>query len=150
MNFYTYKSRLGLIEIRACENYIHSIKFTKEQVKAQANLLIEKAVFQIEEYLNSDRKVFDLPLLLNGTKFQEKVWNSLSQISYGSTCSYSEIANLIEKPKSTRAIGGALNKNPFLLVIPCHRVIGKNKRLTGYVAGEKIKQQLIELEASKL
>lgn len=93
------------------------------------------------------RKQFDLPLKASGTDFQKRVWRALEEIPYGQTRTYQEIACAIDSPRAMRAVGGANNKNPLPLLVPCHRVIGKNGDLVGYAAGLKIKQFLLDLEA---
>jgi len=101
---------------------------------------------EIIEYLNGKRKVFTLPLDLRGTDFQLKVWKELLNIPYGETRTYKEIAFNIGNPKACRAVGGALNKNPVLIVVPCHRVIGSNGSLVGFGGGIELKARLLELE----
>jgi methylated-DNA-[protein]-cysteine S-methyltransferase len=101
---------------------------------------------QFSEYEKGVRKVFDLPLHLIGTDFQKKVWNALLEIPYGETRSYQEIAIRIGNPKAVRAVGGACNRNPIGIIIPCHRVIGKNGSLTGYYGGLSYKILLLEHE----
>lgn len=101
---------------------------------------------QLEAYFNGSLKRFDVPLLLNGTDFQKKVWQALSEIEYGHTMTYSGIAEKIGNPNACRAVGMANNKNPVPIIIPCHRVIGKDGSLTGFGGGLDVKQFLLELE----
>jgi len=101
---------------------------------------------QFSEYEKGVRKVFDLPLHLIGTDFQKKVWNALLEIPYGETRSYQEIAIRIGNPKAVRAVGGACNRNPIGIIVPCHRVIGKDGSLTGYYGGLSYKILLLEHE----
>jgi O-6-methylguanine DNA methyltransferase len=101
---------------------------------------------QFSEYEKGVRKAFDLPLHLIGTDFQKKVWNALLEIPYGETRSYQEIAIRIGNPKAVRAVGGACNRNPIGIIVPCHRVIGKNGSLTGYYGGLSYKVLLLEHE----
>lgn len=101
---------------------------------------------QLTEYEKGSRKVFDLPLHLKGTEFQLKVWNALLEIPYGETRSYQQIAQRIGQPKALRAVGGACNRNPIGIIVPCHRVIGKNGKLTGYAGGLFYKELLINHE----
>jgi len=108
--------------------------------------LIKKAAAQIDEYFNGKRKVFDLPLNLNGTNFQIDVWKALQTIPFGETASYGEIARLIGNPKAVRAVGMANNRNPIVIIVPCHRVIGHDGSLTGYGGGLELKRRLLELE----
>lgn len=114
-------------------------------IKKETNL-INKAYIQLNEYFNKKRKTFDLPLVINGTVFQNKVWNSLLTIPYGETKTYKEIAQMINCPKGYRAVGSANNKNKIMIVIPCHRVIGTNNKLVGYAGGIRVKKYLLDLE----
>lgn len=108
--------------------------------------LLEEAAQQLTEYANGTRQVFALPIAPKGTAFQQTVWAALQSIPYGQTRTYGDIAAQIGNPKATRAVGMACNKNPILLVIPCHRVIGKNGSLTGFGAGLELKEALLNLE----
>jgi len=105
-----------------------------------------EATDQIREYLDGKRTAFYLPLELNGTPFQKKVWDAVVCIPYGQTRSYGEIACAIDNPKSCRAVGNANNKNPLPIIIPCHRIIGSDGSMTGYGGGMPIKKKLLELE----
>lgn len=104
---------------------------------------------QLEEYFLKERINFDLPIKLVGSDFQVKVWNELLNISYGEVKTYGEIAKLIGNENASRAVGMACNRNPLMIIVPCHRVIGKNKQLVGYAGGIDIKQKLLDLEGSK-
>ncbi|MFA6308946.1 MAG: methylated-DNA--[protein]-cysteine S-methyltransferase [Clostridia bacterium] len=108
--------------------------------------LIRKAASQLREYLAGARKVFDLPLFVEGTDFQMKVWNILKTISYGESLSYKRVAEAIGNPKASRAVGNSCNKNPIPIFIPCHRVIGSNGDLVGYAGGIETKKMLLETE----
>lgn len=108
--------------------------------------IMDKAFLEIKEYLEGKRKTFDVPLAPKGTAFQQKVWNALRTIPYGETRSYSEIAEMIGNPKACRAVGMANNKNPIIIMIPCHRVVGKNGSLAGYACGLEKKEYLLNLE----
>jgi O-6-methylguanine DNA methyltransferase len=101
---------------------------------------------QLIEYLEGKRRVFDLPLRLEGCDFQKEVWGAVSHIPYGQTASYGEIAHLIGKPKASRAVGAANGANPIPIVIPCHRVIGSDGSLTGYGGGLALKSRFLALE----
>lgn len=116
------------------ENSSELFKFTKKQ---------------LNEYLSGKRKTFDIPLKPEGTEFQRAVWNELCKIPYGRTASYKEIAEAIGKHKAARAVGGANNKNPVMIIIPCHRVVGSNGSLTGYAFGIDIKEKLLNIECIK-
>ncbi|WP_347552442.1 methylated-DNA--[protein]-cysteine S-methyltransferase [Pseudalkalibacillus hwajinpoensis] len=107
---------------------------------------IEPIVIQLEEYFNKKRNFFDLNLDMSGTVFQKKVWQSLSEIPYGETRSYRDVAVAIAAPKAVRAIGSANNRNPLPIIVPCHRVIGSNGALVGYGGGVDKKEYLLSLE----
>jgi methylated-DNA-[protein]-cysteine S-methyltransferase len=106
--------------------------------------LIAEAARQLDEYLAGERTTFDLPTVLRGDEFQRRVWSILTEIPYGETTSYGEIAARLGE--SAQAVGKAVGQNPLSIVIPCHRVIGKNGSLTGYAGGVKRKQFLLDLE----
>ena len=108
--------------------------------------LLQTAAREILEYLDGNRKAFTVPLSMNGTAFQMADWKALMTIPYGETRSYQEIAHLIGKPRACRAVGHANNQNPISIIIPCHRVIGKNGSMTGYGGGLAIKEFLLNLE----
>lgn len=101
---------------------------------------------QLDEYFAGKRTEFDLPLAPKGTEFQKKDWEALRKIPYGQTCTYKDIAQAIGCPKGFRAVGLANNRNPIMIIIPCHRVIGSDGSLTGYAGGTHIKKYLLELE----
>ena len=101
---------------------------------------------QLEEYFKMQRRQFDLSIEPQGTLFQHRVWGELLRIPYGETISYLELSKRLGNPKAVRAVGGANAANPIAIVIPCHRVIGSNRRLTGYGGGLNTKQALLALE----
>ncbi|MEZ4221557.1 MAG: methylated-DNA--[protein]-cysteine S-methyltransferase [Polyangiaceae bacterium] len=101
---------------------------------------------QFAEYCRGKRRSFDLPLDPRGTAFQRKVWKALVRIPYGATASYGDIAKAIRQPSAVRAVGGANNKNPLWVIVPCHRVIGKDGSMTGYGGGIALKRKLLALE----
>ena len=105
-----------------------------------------QAVEQLDEYFRGCRTGFDLHIQLSGTAFQISVWNALRQIPYGETRTYREIAAAIGNPNAARAVGMACKKNPLWIVVPCHRVVGRNLALTGYAGGLSAKQFLLKLE----
>jgi methylated-DNA-[protein]-cysteine S-methyltransferase len=102
---------------------------------------------QLEEYFAGERREFELELAPNGTPFQLSVWRALRAIPYGETASYGEVADAVGQPGAARAVGGANNRNPIAIVVPCHRVIGASGSLTGYGGGLPRKQQLLALES---
>lgn len=105
---------------------------------------------QLREYFAAKLTDFDLPLAPEGTLFQKKVWKALCHIPYGETISYGELARRIGNPQASRAVGLANGSNPIPIIIPCHRVIGSNGKLTGYGGGLPIKEKLLALEARQL
>ena len=101
---------------------------------------------ELEEYFAGKRKGFTFSIKMHGTPFCQKVWQRIQHIPYGSTATYGDIAKDIGSPGAARAVGAACNRNPLLLVVPCHRVVGANGHLTGYVAGVKNKEFLLKSE----
>ena len=114
--------------------------------KEKITPLLQRTIQQLQEYFLGQRKEFDLPINLKGTNFQIKVWQELQKIPYGEVISYSELAERINCPKAIRAVGGACGKNPILIIVPCHRVLGKNGNLTGFSGGINYKEKLLILE----
>ena len=106
-----------------------------------------EAIRQLREYLAGTRDEFDLPLAPAGTEFQQDVWRAVAAIPYGETRSYGDIARQIGRPEAVRAVGAANGSNPLPIVIPCHRVIGSDGRLTGYGGGLPLKKRLLALES---
>lgn len=141
-----YIFKYGRLKISACNNFIHSITLTDEHFNYEESILIKEAKTQLDDFFNVQRFHFDLPLKIYGTNFQKMVWEEALKIHYGETVNYSDIAKRINNPNSIRAVGGALKKNPFLIVIPCHRVVSKNNGISGYVGGKNLKKWLIDLE----
>lgn len=124
-------------------NNIYKLILDYKAIKTSLTELVYK---EFLEYFMGQRKYFDFPFELRGTDFQKRVWQELLKIPYGEIRSYKDIAIGIGNPKACRAVGGANNKNPILLLIPCHRVIGSNGSLTGYAAGLGLKSELLRLE----
>lgn len=103
---------------------------------------------QLDDYFEGRRTAFELPLAPRGTAFQRRVWGALAAIPYGTTTTYAAIAQSIGQPRAVRAVGAANGKNPLSIVVPCHRVIGKDGTLTGYAGGIPSKRRLLELETA--
>ena len=108
--------------------------------------ILRRAAAQLAEYFAGTRPRFDLPLAPVGTEFQRRVWAATSAIPFGETATYGEIARKIGAPNAARAVGGALNRNPLAIVVPCHRVVGSSGKLTGYDGGVDRKAFLLTLE----
>lgn len=106
----------------------------------------DQAMQQLREYFEGTRRDFDLPLAPPGTSFQQQVWQALQQIPYGSTITYQDLAEHLGKPTASRAVGSANGRNPIAIIVPCHRVIGRDGRLRGYAGGLHIKQKLLQHE----
>ncbi len=144
-----YDSDIGKIGIAEDDSFITNVFFENGNLNdfiINETPLIKEAHKQIEEYLKGERKSFDLPIFPSGTEFQQRVWNALKNIPYGKTVSYKDIAIEIGNEKACRAVGMANNRNPISIIIPCHRVIGKNGKLVGYGGGLHVKEYLLKLE----
>lgn len=103
---------------------------------------------ELVEYFNGERQSFDLPVDFMGTNFQESVWTELQNIPFGEKRTYTDIAENIGRPSSVRAVGAAIGANPVMIVVPCHRVVGKNGKMTGFRGGIPMKESLLGLESS--
>lgn len=148
-----YQSPFGEMTLQADEQGLlgawFEIHTTKPEMLGQYvenDPILTQAIKQLEEYYSGRRKAFDLPVSATGTEFQNKVWHALTTIPYGETWSYQDLANAIGNPKAVRAVGLANGKNPVSVIVPCHRVIGKSGKLTGYAGGVETKAKLLELE----
>ncbi|MDD2055995.1 methylated-DNA--[protein]-cysteine S-methyltransferase [Pseudomonas sp. GD03860] len=111
---------------------------------------LDEVARQLDEYFAGTREQFQLKLAPQGTAFQREVWAALQRIPYGTTCSYGDLAQQINRPRAVRAVGTANGANPISIIVPCHRVIGSNGTLTGYAGGVERKQLLLELEGAWL
>lgn len=158
MFYKIYNFEIRNILIVEDKNYIVKVEFlndknqflNKEYGTEKETLLIKKTKQELMEYFECKRKIFDIPIKLDGTEFQVKVWKELLKLPYGETCSYLDIAKKIGNSNGVRAVGMANNKNKIQIIIPCHRVIGSNKKLIGYAGGIKIKEKLLKLEKDNL
>jgi len=152
LNQYNLKTKIGWIQIVEENEKITKLSFLDEKEVEKSKKCgkpspsIQKICKQLEEYLDGKRQDFSIPIKTNGTPFQEKVWEELQKIPYGETICYGELAKRIGNPKASRAVGMANNKNPIAIIIPCHRVIGKNGKLVGYASGVDKKEALLILE----
>ncbi|MWJ27535.1 methylated-DNA--[protein]-cysteine S-methyltransferase [Halomonas sp. ZH2S] len=142
------ESPIGLLQLRATDQGITHIDYVENELEpVRSHPLLERCKTQLEEYFTGRRQHFDIPLAAAGTPFQQRVWAQLSAIPYGTTCSYSAIAARLQQPTAARAVGMANSRNPIVIVVPCHRVIGGNGSLTGYAGGLPRKQWLLHHEA---
>jgi methylated-DNA-[protein]-cysteine S-methyltransferase len=147
-----YHSPIGILKISGTDEFISEVSFhdkTEMQRGRKKNLppLIIHCLEQLIQYFNGELRKFDLPLHQEGTKFQQGVWNYLLTIPYGKTISYLDLARLTGDKNATRAVANANGKNDIAIIVPCHRVIGSNRELTGYAGGLWRKKWLLELEA---
>lgn len=147
-----YQTKIGEIGIGEKDGAIVRVTFGKEMggmptdFDMEETPLLRLAAVEIAEYLEGNRRMFDLPLAPEGTEFQKKVWRALLEIPYGTTVTYGQIAAAVGNPKGARAVGRANHDNPIAIFIPCHRVVGADGRLTGYAGGLEIKKALLETE----
>lgn len=145
-----YKSPIGILEIDLENDTIQRLRVVESCSKiSERTGYFTEVANQLDEYFEGKRTKFELNISPKGTEFQKKVWVELLKIPYGKTKSYQEIAEAVGKPKAQRAVGSACNKNPILLIIPCHRVISKTGKLTGFACGIDRKEQLLKLEANR-
>ena len=143
--FYDFK--LGILKIGYTDTVIVSLDRVEQVDTDNEPSVLTNLVFkQISEYLHRQRQNFDFPYELHGTEFQKKVWDALRQIPYGETRTYKDIATVVGNPKASRAVGMANHKNPLMIVVPCHRVIGTGGKLVGYAGGLDMKKALLDLE----
>lgn len=144
-----YQTKIGRIKIAQEGDAIVEINVTDSEEKSERETpLIKKTIKELKEYLEGKRKIFDIPIDTQGTEFQEKVWNALLEIPYGETKSYEDIAKMVGCPKGARAVGMANHNNKIIIIIPCHRVIGKNGKLVGYAGGLPVKEKLLQIESN--
>lgn len=147
-----YETPLGRIGIAEEEGQLTDLFFNWEKhpqhSEAKETPLLQEAARQLMQYLDGQRRDFELPLQPRGTEFQLRDWQALLTIPYGETRTYGQIAAQIGNAKACRAVGMANNRNPIAIIIPCHRVIGANGKLVGYGGGLPVKEKLLALEAA--
>lgn len=149
-NFYqhTIPSPVGFLELKTDSRFLLSISFVSQLVHCEDQLpeIMNHTITELTEYFEGKRKIFEVAINPEGTDFQKKVWDEVAKIPFGSTKSYLDIALLAGTSLHTRAVGLANGKNPIPIIIPCHRVIGQNGKLTGYAGGIDRKQWLLQHE----
>lgn len=152
-----FDSPVGALLLVADADGLREIRFSKGGKRASVSdswredaTFLREPIRQLQDYFAGKREDFDLPLAPRGTPFQQRVWKRLCQIPYGETISYGELARRIGNPNASRAVGLANGSNPIPIIIPCHRVIGSNGKLTGYGGGLPIKEKLLALERRQL
>jgi methylated-DNA-[protein]-cysteine S-methyltransferase len=139
---------IGYLHLFSDGKNITRIDFADEELKSQLSCeVLETAKQQLHEYFAKTRQSFDLPLLPSGTEFQQNIWNILLQIKFGHIKSYEWVSIQYGNKRAIRAVAQAIGKNPIAVVIPCHRVIGKNGSLTGFAGGIPRKRFLLEIES---
>jgi len=150
-------SPIGNLYIGTCDNKLSIVAMDTNwdvlqnkysEVIDMSNSILDQTQQQLDEYFAKKRKVFDIPLIFSGSDFQIQTWNALLQIPFGSVITYSKQASMINNPKAVRAVGRTNGLNPISIIVPCHRVIGKSGKLTGYAGGLHVKKFLLELEGS--
>ncbi|MFD0958907.1 methylated-DNA--[protein]-cysteine S-methyltransferase [Paenibacillus chungangensis] len=151
LNFYAVVTELGICRLTWPHQSMNDVTAWVTKYMPNARLLrdderLRSYTSQLQEYFSGQRTQFDLPLDLQGTAFQREVWHALTAIPYGETRSYSAMAAVIGKPAAVRAVGAANGANPVPVIVPCHRVIGKNNGLTGFRGGLQMKEDLLRLE----
>ena len=142
---------IGILIVSAIDGAVCSVALTEPgneaTAKADANEpVLRQAARELQEYFAGERKAFTFAMRADGTMFQQCVWAALREIPFGETKSYGEIAAKIDNPKASRAVGMACNRNPIMIAVPCHRVVGAMGALVGYAYGTGIKQRLLDLE----
>lgn len=142
-----YNSPIGTLEIITSREEILSVMFAKEEKENIEYIgIMREAIKQLDEYFKGERKEFNIRYKIEGTEFQKKAWKTLTEIPYGETISYKEQAIHMGNENAVRAVGNANSKNLISIIIPCHRVIGSDKSLTGYSCGINRKRWLLEHE----
>jgi methylated-DNA-[protein]-cysteine S-methyltransferase len=157
MYFHLYHSPFGDIALTADHNGLTALSFLAgarpliipDSYQKNVKLFFH-VIEQLNQYFYENRTQFDLPLAPKGTPFQQNVWHTLTTIKQGETQSYGWLAEKIDNSKAVRAVGRANGANPIALIIPCHRVIGKNGSLTGYAGGVSLKQKILRFEGVKI
>jgi methylated-DNA-[protein]-cysteine S-methyltransferase len=153
MNYQLIETPIGTLRICSNGSAVTELNLAG-QYEAEATLtndedaILKQAASQLSEYFAGKRQVFDLPLAPQGTDFQQSVWNILATIPYGELRSYSDVALQVGKPNAVRAVGAANGKNPLPIIVPCHRVIGRDGSLTGFSGGIETKSRLLQMEGS--
>ena len=145
----SHQFKIGYLHLFSDGKNITQVDFAEEELKEQRSCdILETAKNQLHEYFANTRQTFDLPLLPSGTEFQKKIWDILLQIEFSETKSYEWVSLQYGNKKAIRAVGQAIGKNPIAIIVPCHRVIGKNGSLTGFAGGIARKELLLNLESS--
>ena len=155
-----YESPIGLLEVRGGKKGVSAVTFVDARAsratrgtrggKGPLPAALADCLTQLDQYFRGRRRTFSVKLDLGGTAFQNKVWRALRAVRFGKTASYKDIARNVGKPAGTRAVGGANHRNPVSIIVPCHRVVGSDGRLTGYGGGLWRKDWLLRHEGNDL
>jgi methylated-DNA-[protein]-cysteine S-methyltransferase len=156
MNFCFLDSPVGRLQLVASDAGLRAILWPEDEASGRISLpgaeenpshpVLQKATQQLNEYFAGTRRDFDVPLDLQGTPFQLKTWAALCEIPFAQTRTYAEQARLIGNPKAVRAVGGANGRNPISIIVPCHRIIGSDGKLTGFAGSIEMKKWLLDFE----
>jgi methylated-DNA-[protein]-cysteine S-methyltransferase len=145
---------IGALQLEATESGLSAIRFHSRAAKSmktsETTPVLDHAIEELTAYFKSELTRFSVPLVWAGTPFQESVWAALTDIPYGETVSYNEVAHAIGRPRSARPVGGAVGRNPLPIIVPCHRVMGSNGALTGFTGGLEFKVSLLTHEGHSL
>ena len=144
-NIHYYNSPAGVLKIEMKGGSVVGISIA-EKAEDTAGSLPATVSAELDEYFSGARREFSFSVTMQGTEFQKKVWKELQLIPYGSTATYGQIAARTGNPRASRAVGMACNRNPLLIAVPCHRVVGANGKLIGFAAGLDVKLKLLQLE----
>lgn len=136
----------GCLKVEGTEERVTRIEFSEGKGRESTDPYLESVRKELIEYFEGKRKEFSIEILLEGTEFQKSVWKELIKIPYGEVATYGEIAKRIGNPKGSRAVGMACNRNKLPIIVPCHRVIGSNGKLTGFAGGLGVKNYLLDME----
>jgi len=148
MTYFQYKNIK--LEIITEDEKIKEIIFSDKYIETKDDDFTKKIKKDLLDYFEGKLQEFQIQLDIEGTEFQKKVWSEMSKIPYGKTMSYGELAEKVGCPKGARAVGLACNKNRIPIIIPCHRVVGKNGKLTGFAGGLDTKEFLLKIEGEKI
>ena len=151
LDYISLNTPIGTLIVSAKGGAVCSIRLASAEEESiapqnETNPVLRLAAQELKEYFAGERTAFTFPMDGEGTPFQKSVWLALLQIPFGETRTYGEIAAVVENPKGSRAVGMACNKNPIMIAVPCHRVVGAGGKLTGYAYGTGLKQTLLSLE----
>lgn len=140
---------IGTLKVCANEQGITQVEFTEDALEDNPNQHVSSALSQLQAFFAGQLKQFDLPLAAEGTDFRKQVWRELVKVPFGQTACYGDIADALNNPKAVRAVGAANGANPIAIIVPCHRIIGKDGSLTGYAGGLERKQWLLAFERAQ-